>query len=504
MKWRKKYFVCLFVLLALGIGEQHIQAVNANSDESEMTETPAASESVDENSEVEGNDVTTFTPTIHFIDSDSGEEVGILSSEKGSGITVDKETKAYKFADPAPEGYVYDFSREYYYKTGDSLTDTNIYVKKKIKDGVHVIVNRHISGSENKELNQSEEKYVSSADDMKSLFFEDLSNNPNYSPIINDDSQAKLSAVPWGNGFVTTYGSLMGSLEGITKDALNFYEQGGITLIIDFYYQDYNDDPNNDGKKIEYNLTVPSNLDSKLVPTVNCFGKLGESLEVAVPVVKGYRSDKEYINAKVNVDGTITTDDQVKYTKIASSNHSSGHSKPKVEITNTDMLVATIADNKSYHVDQKKVTNGQTYYRIGDGQWLNSDEVYSYQDVRQNVRTYSDSYKMLINSQSKVVKNRALAKASDWLSDRVAIFNVQEYYRVATNEWVSSEDAFAYQSLPNIVNIPAQTVVYNERGQQVRIVNKVMSFKADRMILLNDQKAYRVASNEYVLANNTF
>ena len=46
----------------------------------------------------------------------------------------------------------------------------------------------------------------------------------------------------------------------------------------------------------------------------------------------------------------------------------------------------------------------------------------------------------LYTSQGKKVTNRALAKNTPWYSDRMATINGQTMYRVATDEWVMADD----------------------------------------------------------------
>jgi len=56
------------------------------------------------------------------------------------------------------------------------------------------------------------------------------------------------------------------------------------------------------------------------------------------------------------------------------------------------------------------------------------------------VTTSNGQYKLLFNLDGKAVKNRALSANSSWYTDQYAVINGEKMYRVATNEWVKASD----------------------------------------------------------------
>ena len=56
------------------------------------------------------------------------------------------------------------------------------------------------------------------------------------------------------------------------------------------------------------------------------------------------------------------------------------------------------------------------------------------------VTTSNGQYKLLFNLDGKAVKNRALSANSSWHTDQYAVINGEKMYRVATNEWVKASD----------------------------------------------------------------
>lgn len=439
-----------------------------------------------------------FKPFLHFIDSSDDQEVGVstdrqlvyVGDQNNGGILLDEPTKV-----ELPKGYELDEKQENY-KLGDSLENKKIYVHKYDPDAnennVNFVVNKHIEDESGVYQSEVEpDRFRIPYDDVEELKnnLTGISKNSQFTPTLSNekghlkigDTEANVpSNVIWQ------------TFENATADLLTEYK--GNTITIDLYYQ-YNDDP------IDYDVVIPSNLDPAMVPTVPAEGKLGEKLSIKVPKVSGYKADKDTISATVNADGTITSTDKVNYTKESNGNSSSG-SHSNVHYFDVDLHIATIHGNKAYVTDKKKVENGEIYYRVGDGHWLSASDVYIYEDFNGYVRTYSDSYKSLINANAEIVKNRALARASDWFSDRTALFNGDKYYRVATNEWVKSNDVFEYRINQTIINVPAWTILYNERGQQMRADKKESSLRTDRIAQINGKEYYRVATNEYVLVSD--
>ena len=63
-----------------------------------------------------------------------------------------------------------------------------------------------------------------------------------------------------------------------------------------------------------------------------------------------------------------------------------------------------------------------------------------YENVNSTVNTKTGSAKYLYDINGKRSEKRALAGNTAWFSDRSAIINGEKMYRVATNEWVKASD----------------------------------------------------------------
>lgn len=106
-------------------------------------------------------------------------------------------------------------------------------------------------------------------------------------------------------------------------------------------------------------------------------------------------------------------------------------------------LDTTAVQNRALHSatdwfsDEEMTFAGETYYRVATNEWVKAPSVYVYENKNLVIRT--DSTQSLINSEGKVVANRALNADSAWRTDRIAYINGKTYYRVATNEFVATD-----------------------------------------------------------------
>lgn len=168
---------------------------------------------------------------------------------------------------------------------------------------------------------------------------------------------------------------------------------------------------------------------------------------------------------------TISTTDKLIYTKKSSGNshhssgsHNSGTSTPTKEtpkVTDSDQYVTVkhnIDDASLYNNDQDILTNralahdsswfsnkvmtykGQTYYQVATNEWVKASDVYVYQKADNVVRTKNKEITYLKNISGNTISNRGLAANTDWKADQLVQIDGQAYYRVATNEFVSTND----------------------------------------------------------------
>ncbi len=279
---------------------------------------------------------------------------------------------------------------------------------------------------------------------------------------------------------------------------------------------------------VKADVTIKSNQGDQVVKDVT--GTVGETKKIDVPTITGYTADKKQVAATVTADGiTVNDPDEggagyVTYTKKSTSNGGgSSTTTPTESITDVDIDVATFADqpaaklydangnqvtnralkpNTGWYADKKLSRNGISYYRVASGEWVKMDDVYVYTPDNEYIETYNDSSKTLLNAHQKEV-GRQLRPNSNWITDVYTYMNGIKYYRVASNEFVSANDAFEYTPISAVVQTnDSNTTVYDERGNAVtnRQLAANSSWKSDKTAVINGLTMHRVATNEWVRA----
>lgn len=253
----------------------------------------------------------------------------------------------------------------------------------------------------------------------------------------------------------------------------------------------------------------------------------------------------------------VTADTPLTYVKISSGGSSNNiHINGNGDIENQHIYVATYADQPSvelyaltdtntmikmdninnrdlgqdtgWYSDEKVVVDGITYYRVATNEWAKASQVYEYEPMEMDIRTYNDTDKSLYKAEGNLVKDRLLAPNTDWYSDRIAYIDGAKYYRVATNEFVNVDDAYPlngqavpdekisstssltvqhainYIATPSTQTVQAYSVTNN--NQITSIPNRQLeigkTFFSDQVITIAGTSYYRVATNEFVKAND--
>lgn len=97
-----------------------------------------------------------------------------------------------------------------------------------------------------------------------------------------------------------------------------------------------------------------------------------------------------------------------------------------------------LGGDSSWHADKLMNLDGVNYLRVATNEWAKLADGLEVTPLNQNVFTKNDARLYQANGQK--VTNRALAKNTAWRTDKSATINGQTMYRVATNEWVSAND----------------------------------------------------------------
>ena len=98
------------------------------------------------------------------------------------------------------------------------------------------------------------------------------------------------------------------------------------------------------------------------------------------------------------------------------------------------------------------------------------------------------------------VKGRALGKNTSWAADKMMTLDGVKYLRVATDEWAKVSDGLEIESLNTTVTTNKQATLFTSTGKQVksRALAANTPWRTDRSAIINGEKMYRVATNEWV------
>lgn len=100
-----------------------------------------------------------------------------------------------------------------------------------------------------------------------------------------------------------------------------------------------------------------------------------------------------------------------------------------------------LSPDSNWQTDEYMTIKGEKYYRVATNEFVKASDIYLYKDKDSVVRTHGGTdYISLDNSHGDTVTNRALAVKTDWKVDKVIKINNEDYYRVATNEFVKADN----------------------------------------------------------------
>lgn len=100
-----------------------------------------------------------------------------------------------------------------------------------------------------------------------------------------------------------------------------------------------------------------------------------------------------------------------------------------------------LSPDSNLQTDEYMTIKGEKYYRVATNEFVKASDIYLYKDKDSVVRTHDGAdYISLDNSHGDTVTNRALAVKTDWKIDKVIKINNEDYYRVATNEFVKADN----------------------------------------------------------------
>ncbi|WP_164509458.1 SLAP domain-containing protein [Companilactobacillus jidongensis] len=138
----------------------------------------------------------------------------------------------------------------------------------------------------------------------------------------------------------------------------------------------------------------------------------------------------------------------------SSGNENTGTANKVTQTVGTTTKVVSVYDKKGKLItnralgkntgwisDQEYTLDGTLYYRVATNEYVKASDVYVYVAQKNVVRVHDDQIGYLVDAKGNKISNRALKSSTDWVSDRYTMINGEKYYRVATNEFVNASYA---------------------------------------------------------------
>lgn len=213
--------------------------------------------------------------------------------------------------------------------------------------------------------------------------------------------------------------------------------------------------------KVDYTINYYDNSTKKLLGTVSGSG-VEDGKVYLKPDYPGYNTSVTDGSKYIDLTSTNTTHDF--YLKPISSNNGSNSSSSgnTVSTISKNQKVATTTKIvKLYNAKGKLITNralgintawksdvvyksnGITYYRVSSDEYVKASDVYVYTDKVAKIKVNDDKNGDLVDYLGGDL-DRKLKSGSTWKTDRIALINGKEYYRVSTDEFVPVSEVTEY------------------------------------------------------------
>lgn len=123
------------------------------------------------------------------------------------------------------------------------------------------------------------------------------------------------------------------------------------------------------------------------------------------------------------------------------------------------------------------------------------------------ISTYSDNSGINVyDDNGNLRHNIMLSSGSSWISTSIKTINGINYYQIAPNEYIRSDDSFAYIPTNKIITTHGgnSKSLYNSRGKLIKNVELAAnsSWYTDKISVINGKMMYRVSTDQWIASYN--
>ena len=172
------------------------------------------------------------------------------------------------------------------------------------------------------------------------------------------------------------------------------------------------------------------------------------------------------------------------------------------DLTGAETGKDLVVNGSEITISATAMINGQEYYQIGN-KWVRADDFDIVEtDELGYVRIYNEVAN-LINSDGQLL-TRELGPNTGWKFNRIVSIDDNDFYQVATNEFVSVDSGVPYIPInaKTDVNLTKPAELYDSQGPDLdKSLPTKTSWRTDSYAKIDNVKMYRVATDEWIPAD---
>lgn len=174
------------------------------------------------------------------------------------------------------------------------------------------------------------------------------------------------------------------------------------------------------------------------------------------------------------------------------------------EVQKPDFGETTLSSAEAYQVAVPNVPTVSTVQEHTSSRESSTSSLRSTDNVKKNDQLISTLANRpdakLYKLDASLINNHILRPATDWFSDEVMTFAGEDYYRIATNEWVKASDVYVYKNSNVVIQSNQTTHLVDSEGNLVndRALLANTTWRTDRIAYINGNTYYRITANEFV------
>lgn len=160
-----------------------------------------------------------------------------------------------------------------------------------------------------------------------------------------------------------------------------------------------------------------------------------------------------------------------------------------------------LAPNSQWQYSKIVMIDQQPYYEITNNEFLAVNDGVVFTPSNSPMILHINNSTTVYNSKGQPL-NTSSTITGNWQTDGFAFINGVKMYRIANDEWISAKDAYVFQRINKTFYSKTTTPLYDKSGNLIpnQTLPAHRTWKIDQQITIGNQNYYRVATNEFIKA----